>query len=85
MGKNEDLLALVADYQSTFKTAHGKRVLKDLLKKAGFIDTNYVPGDSHGTAFNEGGRNLVLHIVRNLKMNVNTISKQLLEVDTDED
>lgn len=85
MDKNKEAVALTADYQTTFKTPHGKRVLRDLLKKTGFMELNYSPGDPYATAFNEGGRNVALYITKRMKLNVAQLAKQLMEVEDDED
>ncbi len=85
MDKNKDSVAMTADYQATFKTPHGRRVFRDLLKKTGFMELNYAPGDPYATAFNEGGRNVTLYIAKQLKLNVAQLAKQIMEVEEDED
>lgn len=76
---NQGAVALTADYQATFSTPHGKRVLMDLMKKGGMLSTSYVPKDPHGTSFNEGQRSLVLHIQKLLKLDVKKLQKQIEE------
>ncbi|MEA2036819.1 MAG: hypothetical protein U9O94_04885 [Nanoarchaeota archaeon] len=50
------------DYETVFSTGEGKRVLED-IKRCGFVfKTSMIQGDSHATAFNEGRRELALHI-----------------------
>lgn len=80
MEKNqEEIIARVHDFQATFETEHGKRVLKQLMKNTGFLHTNFVNNDPYGTAYNEGARSIVLHILNMLKIDVNKLEKQLSE------
>lgn len=79
MSKNQRAVALTADYQATFSTEHGKRVLQDLMKKGGMLDSNFVPNDSYGTAYNEGARSLVIHILKLLKLDVKRLHKTITE------
>lgn len=81
MSKNKDVVALTADYQATFKSPPGKRVLKDLMQKGGMLDTSFCPQDSHGTAFNEGARSLVLHILKIMRLDVAKLHNQILEME----
>jgi hypothetical protein len=57
---------LVIDYQQTFGTPHGKRVLYDLMGVGRMLTSTYDERDSHASAFNEGLRNAILHILRKL-------------------
>jgi hypothetical protein len=41
----------------------GRRVLEDLARYCRFGATSFVAGDPHETAFNEGARDVFLHIV----------------------
>lgn len=84
MDKNKQNVSLTADYQATFGTEHGKRVLQDLMKKGGMLDSNYVPNDSYGTAYNEGARSLVLHIIKLLKLDVKKLHKLVTETTEEE-
>lgn len=62
--------ATVADYQSTFNTDSGRRVLRHLMKVHGFMVTSHVEGDAYSTAFNEGGRNAIIQIIKKTKMDL---------------
>jgi hypothetical protein len=42
------------DWQTTFATPTGERVLHDLYKMCGMNAQVFVPGDDHATAFNSG-------------------------------
>lgn len=52
-----EIQQLVIDYQTTFRTDSGERVLADLVKRFS-KRRSYVP-DSNATAFHEGQRDLV--------------------------
>lgn len=75
----EQKLALLHDYKAVFGTPQGKRVLQDLMAKGGLLQSNYVPGDSHGTAYNEGARSLVLHIFEILRIDLKQLQSTLSE------
>ena len=80
------LMAVVADYQRVFTTAHGKRVLRRMMKECGCMEPSFVEGDPSGTAFNEGRRSAVLDICNRLKMNLADMEKQLTnQEDADSD
>ena len=72
-------LALISDYQETFNSPTGKRVLLHLMKVHGFMDKSFVEGSPDGTAFNEGGRNVILQIVKKMKMSLKQIESMLIE------
>lgn len=70
-------LATLVDYQLTFDSPHGRRVLWHLMKMHGYMEPSYVPGDSHGTAFNDGSRNVLNQIFKKLKVNVVEFEKRV--------
>ncbi len=82
--RQERAIARIHDYQATFSSPEGKRVLRDLMKLGGFLRTNHIHGDSHATAFYEGGRSIVIHIFEKLKIDVRKLEKQLSEVEDDD-
>ena len=51
------------DYESLFKTPEGNRVLADLMANFHMGRSSHAAGDSHETAFREGERHVVLHIL----------------------
>jgi hypothetical protein len=55
------------DYQSVFNTEAGKRVLED-LKRTCFYYGPTIHAQPHIMAYNEGQRNVVLHIETKLKL-----------------
>lgn len=68
-------LANVLDYKRTFETDHGRRVLWDLMKETGMNSSNFVPSDPYSTAYNEGGRATVLHILSKINTNFAKLEK----------
>ena len=54
---------LVKDYQATFHTDFGERVMKDLMNKCRMNTTSYSRGDPHETSFHEGNRDVMLYIL----------------------
>lgn len=54
---------LVKDYQATFHTEFGERVMKDLMNKCRMNTTSYISGNPHETAFHEGNRDVMLYIL----------------------
>lgn len=59
---------LAADYQTTFATTAGQRVLADLLRRTGVMLTTAQPGETRTTALllREGQRQVGLYIVRQI-------------------
>lgn len=77
--------ALIADYKQTFESDHGRRVLKDLMRKYCILTSTFVPGDSYSFAFNEGTRCVVLSILSRLKINIDRYVKNLEEMNKQND
>jgi len=77
-------LAIVADYKRVFETAAGRRVLRRMMKESGMKEPSYVRGDPHGTSFNEGRRSVVIDILNKLKMDLESLEKQLLQNEEDD-
>jgi len=78
-------LAVFEDYQRTFGTVYGKRVLWHLMKMHGFMEHSHVAGDSHSTAFNDGGRNVINNILKKMKVDIPTYIKMLDNYDPEEE
>jgi len=70
-------LASMHQYQKVFGTHEGKKVLWDLMKSGGILQSSRVPGDPYGTAFNEGARSIVLGILNKVKTNPEKLEKIL--------
>ena len=64
---NKDIEQLKFMYKEAFKTEGGKKVLADLEGRCNYRTSSYVPGDTNGTAFEEGKRAVVLHIHNMMK------------------
>ena len=64
-GAKRDLLAKLEedDFRWVMGTPKGRRFVWSLLSATGMYQTSYVAGDSGGTAFREGRRNLGLMLL----------------------
>lgn len=51
------------DYKTVFSSAAGERVLADLMGQFHVGRSSHMSGDSHETAFREGERHAVLHVL----------------------
>lgn len=62
---SEKCLARHHEYEKTFSTPHGKRVLADLMEQCGMLRVSFNPKtpDIHSTIFREGMRNVILMIL----------------------
>ena len=71
-------VATVADYQKTFNTPHGKRVLRHLMKVHGFMNAVFVP-DALAMSYNEGARNVVVQILQKIRMDLVSLENEIIE------
>ena len=58
------------DFQKTFDTPFGKRVLENLSKVCGEESPSYIDQNPYGTAYAEGKRAIILYIKKKLKKSV---------------
>lgn len=72
--KKKELTVLSA-YSKVFASEAGKVVLHDLIDAGGIFRVSYVQDDSYGTAFNEGTRSLLLHVLAKLKLKPQDVEK----------
>ncbi len=71
---NRKRLAKVVDYQKTFSSEHGKRVLFDLLDAHGVMSTNFHE-NPQVLAAREGERSVILRILQILKTDQQKMAK----------
>jgi hypothetical protein len=64
---NQDLKQLLIDYNVTFHSECGERVLEDLKKFCGYNDSCYARGEPDLTALRLGQRNVFLRILHYLE------------------
>ena len=64
---NQEIEQIKFMYKEAFKTEGGKKVLADLEGRCNYRTSSYVPGDTNGTAFEEGKRAVILHIHNMMK------------------
>lgn len=74
-------LARLTDYQKTFNSDFGRRVLLDLMVEHKVISSTYIRGDALETAYLEGQRNVLLRIFSILKLKPEQIIKNIQEAD----
>lgn len=58
--------ALIADYRVAFGGPAGQRVLADLLRRTGAMQTTWAPDGAEAVAFREGRRRVGLEIVETI-------------------
>ena len=63
MAKTEGHKRRREDYQTGFSSKAGGRVLADLMSTFHMSRSSHVPGDTSETAFREGERHVVLHVL----------------------
>ena len=67
---------MISFYRDCFTSYAGKYVLADLCRHCNLETNTFNPENSHVTAFNEGKRAVVLHILNTLDLNSNTYLDQ---------
>lgn len=53
--------------------ARARMILKDLASYCNFTSSSFVANDAHQTAFNEGARDVFLHILEMSNLDLNTV------------
>lgn len=77
-------LANLRDYQAVFLTPEGEKVLKDLMKRFGMLNST-AHDNPYTTYYCEGQRAVILHIIEKLKMNINDVYSVLLKQENSDD
>jgi len=63
---NDGLNRRKEDYETVFSTEAGSRVVADLMAQFNVGRSSHTSGDSHETAFREGERHVILHVLHML-------------------
>ena len=73
------------DYKVTFGTDQGQRVLRDLMATFHMGTSTHITGDPHESAFREGERHVLLHILYKVseRSNPEHLVNSLDQADTD--
>jgi hypothetical protein len=71
-------MSIADDYHLTFSSAHGRRVLLDMMAKFHLNHSSF-HRDPHVTAFREGERNSVLYILTMLNMTERDLALMIAE------
>lgn len=63
------------DYKQTFGTEYGKKVLQDLMGICNYNSSTFVKNDPQESAYLEGHRRVLLHILAQIKMDQEGLNK----------
>lgn len=73
MDRGDKSKQLIRDFQGTFDTPDGKRVLENLSAKCREHEATYRPGSFDATAYYEGMRSVILYIRAQLAKDPNIV------------
>ncbi len=59
----QDREQLAKAYRRLIESRDGQRIIADLARYTNVLNSSYAPGDAHQTLFNEGQRDVYLHIM----------------------
>ncbi len=76
MSRDEQKLAKYKDYQRTFNSEQGQRVLYDLMNEHYFLRSSF-DQNPYEMAFREGQKNVILRIMTILKLDLGKIKEKL--------
>ena len=75
---------LIADYRTVFGTPSGQRVLADIARRAGVMQTSFNGDGPDATAFREGRRRMALEIIETINADPDTLAKVAMDGNTEE-
>ena len=72
-------VATISDYQQTFNTSCGQKVLRHLMKNCGIMQPSMdlKTCNSHATAFNEGRRAVIIEILQKLRLDLVKVEAEI--------
>ncbi len=73
--------ALVADYRAVFASPEGRRVLADLLRRSGIVQSSFA-ADAGEMAYREGRRRIGLEIIEQINRDPGSVLTMLTSGDT---
>ena len=79
-----DALQRVTDYRVTFGNEAGQRVLADIARRAGVMQTTWGEDGADASAFREGRRRLALEIIETINADPGAMEKAALTGNTEE-
>lgn len=68
-------LATLKNYKECFSSPAGRRVLKDMMQRFGFLNTTAVQGDPYTSFYNEGQRAVVVFLCQQIKMDLHQLEE----------
>ena len=73
-------MATMADYQQSFESESGKKVLRHLMKTCGIMQPSIDMKDCnpYATAFNEGRRAVVIEILQKLRVDLKRVESEIM-------
>lgn len=79
--KSGQQIAVISDYQRTFNTEHGAKVLRHLMRICGLMSPSMDMKDPspYITAFNEGRRAVVIEIMEKLRLDLKRVEAEIME------
>lgn len=77
MDREDEAKQLIIDMMGTFGTPEGKRVLEGLSFFCYEHDPTYLKGDTHGSAFQEGARSVILYIRKTMGKDPNVVKQEI--------
>lgn len=76
MSRDEKKLSNLKDYQRTFNSEHGQRVLYDMMNEHYFMRSSFDP-NPYEMAFREGQKNVILRVMTILKLDLVKIKEKI--------
>ena len=76
--------ALIMDYRVTFGSPIGQRVLADIMKRAGVMQTSWGADGAEATAYRQGKQRTALEIIETINADPAAIQRTALTGNTEE-
>jgi hypothetical protein len=77
MDREDRTKQLIVDMIGTFDTPEGKRALEELSHFCTEHAPTYKAGDTHGSAFQEGARSVILYIRKIMAKDPNKVKQEI--------
>jgi len=79
--ENAQQAAVISDYQRTFNSDHGAKVLRHLMRVCGMMAPSMDMRDPspYITAFNEGRRAVVIEIMEKLRLDLERVETEIMQ------
>ena len=74
---------LIADYRTVFSTPSGQRVLADICRRTGVMQSSFTGDGAEATAYREGRRRAALEIIETINSDPETLARVAMDGDTE--